>query len=469
MYEDKGLTVTPVGDLNFGYVQVPKPGAKSNGATKILNVYASYTMEDDIEIINNYEAEGLLIHVPQDNWTDERGGGIEIFFILKEEKEYSLSITFKCGETEVVVPIKGIGAPNVPVETDTWYRLQFYQRTGSCLTDKGAENPLEVSPYDSQDDSQLWKFEFVKEVNGIDQFKMISKAGNQIKYRYADEENGITGRFLATPSSENTFSFEVREDGDWQIRWNQYETEDENGFPEVTGAHINKTNSDNEITAYNYMPDNGSAIKFHKENETIDIGLPEFSTETTSHWYFIQFKRVKDNKVIQSSDEVNTKLSQDVMDVNNELMHWKFVGDMNSCIIVDKNGNEWGTHSTNIVPAGSGDHYKFEGFGLKTWQLYNIDDVDNSSRYVNDFDNKGTEVGQWSANDAGAELIFTSVKSVGIDTPIVNEDESTIINRTYYTLQGVQLAKKPSNGIYIEKRTHESQKITSRKIYIPEN
>ncbi|MCC8145122.1 MAG: hypothetical protein LIO93_01505 [Bacteroidales bacterium] len=328
--------------------------------------------------------------------------------------------------------------------------------------------------YNSTDDSQLWKFDQDGTTeDGTPKYKMVSKAGRNIEYRYpetVEEVETVTGRFLAVASSNNTFSFHLRTaDKGWQLFWNEYETEDSNGIMEVTGSYMNKTNTDTEVTAYAEMPSVGSHLKIYKENEPIDIGLPQFSTDTEEYWYYIQFARVKNkqNVAVLSASEPGELLTQAELDPENELFKWKFVGNMAECLIVDINGNAWGVKSTSIVDASEGDYYKFEGYGIKTWALFNESDTENTQRYVNDFGGTADQVGQWSL-DSGSEMVFTSTETVSIDNPVTDE-EDPVVSTTYYTIEGLQLGSQlPSvQGIYIEKTTHTSKKVSARKIFIP--
>ncbi|MCC8145123.1 MAG: hypothetical protein LIO93_01510 [Bacteroidales bacterium] len=381
-----GLIVTP-DNLDFGYVQI----GTANGSSMELDVQLSPSASGNIEAI--FDPEYLYVDTPP---ITENTGKITVFFMPTELKEYNLSFTLKSGGDEVEIPVKGIGAPNVPIEADTWYRIQFIQRTGYCLTDMGVENPLEATMYEQGNDAQLWKFELESENTelGIKNYRLTNKSGRTLYYRYENEEEEIKGRFLSAASSNNTYSFQIQPGGDWQILWNEYETT-ENGNTVQTGAHINKTADDTQFTAYNYMPDPGSAVAFYKENETIDIGLPEFCTanDPDPKWYYIQFKRVLGkgfNYGVISSDEINTEnsaLKQGEIDPQNPLMKWKFVGDMDSFRIVDVNDNEWGESSVKIVGTGEGIDYKMEGYGVKSWCLLNIE----SGKYVNDLEGSSSK------------------------------------------------------------------------------
>ena len=469
LFVDQGIVVTPAEGLDFQYVQLEKDPAQGVGKSISMSVYISPTLGDHVEFINNHKP---ILWIIDEGMKGGFMGSIDVFFIPQEAKEYDLSFTIKCGETELVVPVKGIGAPMIPIDLDSWYRIQFYKRTGFCMTDKGVDNPLEATVFDANNEAQLWQFQPDGETaKGKPKFKLVNKSGNQIGYQEPAEEGG-TGHYIAVASADNTFCFDVRPDGDWQLYWNEYEITDSEG-EKTYGTHINKINKedDNGFTAYKYLPDDGSSIKFYKADETIDIGLPEFSTDTEEYWYYMQFVRVKDkgglNYGILSSDEINTALGQAEIDPENELLRWKFIGNMNESLIVDINGNEWGVNSTQIVNSGNGNHYKFERFNPGTWKLCNLDNEGVSSRYVNDFGNKANAVGEYSGTDEGSELRFIPINALGIDIPGENIDDP-IVNTTYYSLQGIQFASKPQiEGIYIEKNTHASQKTSARKIFIP--
>lgn len=474
LFEDKGLIVTPFEGLDFQYVPLerdPSAPTPAGLVTKTMTIYASPTLGGEIEIINNHEPAMYVYN----RMEEPLSGEIDVIFIPQEVKEYSLSFTVKCGEAEFEVPVHGFGVSRLPIIDDlnAWYRIQFYQRTGYCMTDKGTGEPLEATIYDANNDAQLWQFQLVEQVgNGIDKFKMISKAGNEIDFEYSD--NGGSGNFIAVASSENTFSFEIRPgDGDWQILWNEYESTDEEGDKKITKTNINKSNEENnaKFVAYKANPDLGNSVRLYKENESVKSAFPQFSTETNDYWYYMQFVRVKGkgkNFAIQSSeDALDLLLSQAEIDPENELLRWKFLGDINEFLILDINGNAWGLSSTSIVSPDEANYYSMEQVKHGIFQLRNIDAEGENHRFVNDYGGSSNKVGQYSRGNDGNELQFIPVTGQSINNP-GSETEDPVVSTTYYSIQGIQFASKPQvEGIYIEKRIHVSKKVSARKIFIP--
>ncbi|MCC8145124.1 MAG: hypothetical protein LIO93_01515 [Bacteroidales bacterium] len=74
------------------------------------------------------------------------------------------------------------------------------------------------------------------------------------------------------------------------------------------------------------------------------------------------------------------------------------------------------------------------------------------------------------AKDAGSEITFIPVESVGINNPSMDTDNDPVVYSSYYTLQGIKLGSQlpVTGGIYIEKNTHKSNKVSARKIYVPQ-
>ncbi|MDH8701122.1 hypothetical protein M2138_000461 [Dysgonomonadaceae bacterium PH5-43] len=479
-YNPPFLSVTPA-SISFKAATMEDPAEGPYSIAVVGSDAFDEKFSYDVKTIKG-SADNFYIDFDE-SFSTETGGNLSVFFMAEEPVygEQHIIITFSRGTESFDVELKGLLLPKSPVEEDTWYRVQFYSRTGYVLTDNGAEELLTATMYDAANESQLWKFVKVSEVEGIPNYKMVSKTGNNIGYNYPiyeviDEKEVMTspGRFTAVAESNNTFKFDLCPDGNWQILWNEYEYTTTTGEDKL-GGHINKVNvgsvHDYGFTAYNYLPDVGSGIKIFKADEEISIGLPKFSNEEESYYYYMQFKRVSSKIAIKSTDDLEIPaLTQATIDEeDNDLFLWRFFGDIDECTIVDVNGNAFGVGSTQIVDISEANYYKFIPYGVQTWSFQNLTtaELDPSAyQYINDFGGNGNAVGQWSASDNGAELYFTLVKTDGVNISAPDAIEGEVVSTSYFTLQGVQLGSKPSNGLFIEKNTLSNGKTTARKIFI---
>ncbi|MDH8701037.1 hypothetical protein M2138_000375 [Dysgonomonadaceae bacterium PH5-43] len=459
--------------LSFGFTQIETAMGRAidvvfTDLPEGTSDFVEITIPDEYKDVLLVSDEKAMFSLDEDGET--RSAKTTFFFYPTEvDKQYSFSVTAKNGTKEIVFKVTGTGAVNfIDIDTNAWYRIQFDQRTGHCLTDNGAGEIITSTTPNLENESQLWQFQFIElDENEVKQYKIVSKAGNHIDYDYELD------RFISTTSSNNTFTFDMRKnDAGWQIKWNEYEYKTSSGSTNY-GGYINKVNGDDQFVGYYYIPDAGSSIVLYKEDEEVDLGLPKFSTETEEYWYHIQFvRRASTKKIVKSTalpydgienfDFVTQTL--DTIPEDTDLFLWKIVGDTTECTIVDVNGFEWKLVDGFIgaVESGEGDIFKFKQYGGKTWALYE----EINSQYIND--NAGSKIGFWSL-DAGGEINFIPYIPSSIDAPSVTTDNANdpVVSTTYYTIDGVLLGNKPNNvGIYIEKNIRKSGKAFAVKVFV---
>lgn len=457
--------------LSFNNVQIGTvQGVVKTATIKIPFSAIGTPVTAKIEIEDNY----LFIDGPN---MVENTGELTAFFIPQELGDYSNNIIVTMGERQIIIPVTGRGVVNSPIEANEWYRIQFSKRTKNFLTDMGEGEVIEATPYDSGEENQLWKFEVVGEVDGIKSYKLINKSGRSLTYRpeEKDPEGEVTvaGRFLASETSDYTFKITPRpSDIDWQIFWNEFTSS-----TGTKGTYLDKSNTDTEVGQYDANPSDGTAILFYKENEVITDGKPLFFDEDDENpqWYFIQFRRTLDygkNYGIMTSEELETeessKLQQVQIEKNNRLMYWKLIGTEDEFRVVDINGNEWGLGAEKVCITvdpieGNGSIFQLEEYTVaKTWSMKNI----SSEEYINDTARKN--VGEYSLDGGGAILFIPVEPAVGINNPNEALTEDPIVSTVYYTLEGILIGNTlpQANGIYIEKNTHASQKVSAKKLSV---
>ncbi|MDR0427387.1 MAG: hypothetical protein LBH12_02165 [Dysgonamonadaceae bacterium] len=452
------------------------------------------------------------------------GGEVEIFAFPGAPGEYTGNLTVSVtinGETYTEkVALKGLSVPKIPVKTsptiansenDTWYYLQ-YPRVGVYMKDKGTGNILETSDRygaDKDDPAQLWKFVAVNDTA----FTLVSKLGNQLDYKVEtvttnpgpDQTIKETNLVYSAATSDKTFSFKVRNnDGYYILQLNEYlNTETE----ETTIIYVNKTNPatntepyiGNGYTLYSGKGDIGNVIVFSEygKGDYMAASTLEASTAGEPIWYYMQFYRTaldgnltnitKKFKSAGTGGEV-TQTPFDMAEQKSFL--WRFE---EVTIEVPGEGGEDPTTETkykifdyngNAIAGALSDenHCELVEVTPETpageFALAPYVDGDNEtadftlqmgSNYLNDFGK--THVGGYSVLDNGCRLFVIKVETVisSIENIPFEEIDDPVVSRVYYTIQGIQLGKRPTTaGLYIEKSIHASKKVTAKTIYIVE-
>ncbi|MDR0427650.1 MAG: hypothetical protein LBH12_03500 [Dysgonamonadaceae bacterium] len=473
-YVDKGLVVTTdPSPAAFNHVLINDEAGDDNYSLVTVSVFASPSLTGDISYsVSNNEDNSVVVQEGGD-WNPSSGGSLELYFYPQEAKNYTFTLSISCADKTVTVDIAGVGVAKVPVQLDAWYRIQFDKRSRFFLTDQGADKEVIATPYDKNNDGQLWKFAATAEPG---KFTLVSKSGNGIKYREevkVGDEITVTGRFLADNGvNTNTYTFELRKDGDWQILWNEYEGIDDDEQP-YNGTNINKLNEGSEFTAYKYNPDGGNSVKFFPENTPVDLGLPEFSTVSNPVWYYIKFYRTatstneENQRKRFKSEGLGERVTQTVFDEENkESFYWRFEGTWDDFRIVDNAGNFFGVigtpGDTMALTAANTVSYAFKTFkDTQDWQAQEK----SSGKYLNDHGQR--EVGGYTADDAGARLVITKVSAEqGLINPGQVEDE-IVVAVVYYTIQGIQLNGVPTQpGLYIKKDIYASGRVKAKTLLL---
>ena len=515
--EDMNIRVVPrfttFGSLYQGDITEQYLNAKD---TLTVSVYPELT--GDMKLLQS-SADSPFYIIPMDDWNGLTGGQISVQVDISKlgasglyNDTVYIEATRKADNRVITVPIPVSldWVSNVPVDlspsvemadTDKWYYISFNNRYWKFLTDKGENTPLEGQEIIENDPSQLWKVVKVEE----GKYTLVSKLGNQIEYIGSSEEEEveIADRFISvkTPADGFTYSFDwvSTKGGKWQIKWNEYDgglNEEGNPLP----LYINKTNTDDQVTGYGSLGDNGSLVVFMPVGTKFNAELPTFSTDTDSHWYYIQFnRRANDNKVIEEVEggHANTNIVQRAKEEEKTSQYWKFLGIKDDFLIQNYSGkvfkvsvetlqnSDGTTRSQSFIRAitdGENGEYgnsftMTHGMIFEKFHIQNLSEAgeQDSYTYLNDY--QGTAICQYVKEDGGlgGEFNFipveggNSIEIIGGGNDNGNEELGNIIATYYYTLQGVQLGTvKPSvEGIYIEKNIHESNKVSARKIYIP--
>lgn len=469
--------------------------------TVLITVYQNLT--SNLDLFSNSDPEDMFygtgINVGSNVWDDKKGGFAEIYYYDQSgygEGKYDgkLYIEANIGDRKVSVPLgvkfEIIGKTPVKPSTDTetnWYYVVYDKRKGLFLTDTGADQPLEGLDLEEGNDGQLWKF---IESDVEDEFIIVSKTGNYIDFGTvtsvaADGTETEVERFISVAEDkENTFSFDFRGKADrgWQIKWNQYTYIDEDTQEEVTSfTYLNKTNTDDQICAYSYMPDAGSAVAFFAEGK-LDLGKPAFSVENKEVWYYLQFNRQPNKVIVETTDALAEDAAPNITQAakidGDYTQQWKLEGDETEFAIINReSGNAFKLATTSlgkrIVAADEAHMFQLDkGTEFKLWSLKNADEYDGEENkiYLNDFGGSGTYIGQWSL-DAGGNINFIPADPSSIDDIVVDTEDSVndpIIATSYYTIEGISVgATAPkAQGIYIRKALHKSGKVTATKILV---
>ena len=212
--------------------------------------------------------------------------------------------------------------PEFSTEEDPmWYYVQF--KAGSaCLADNGAGQPL-VTATKASADAQLWQF-----IGTQDNMKMKCKTGRYVNYangRFTASTTGIALKLVASTNSSATDCWEIQRQGS-SSSMNQW-----------GGAGAGKQLG--EWTA----GDTNNPLSFIATSTK----LPEFSSESSEKWYFIQFCQGKNTLADKGLGEP----ARPALTEPSDEQLWKLVGDKDNFQIVNKLGH-YIEVSTNGLPAG---------------------------------------------------------------------------------------------------------------------
>ncbi|MDH8701134.1 hypothetical protein M2138_000473 [Dysgonomonadaceae bacterium PH5-43] len=532
--------------LDFGKI-IPEniegePGDKYLEQKVVLMGFSTLTEDiSDPEVIEGSEYFAAYA----ESWPDKKqGGSVAVFFTIPENIKQETTLTGKIkatsGSFETYLNITATIIPSSPVtfspidgSADVWYYIQSPKRTGLFMQyksgdlEEGVKN-LDVAPaYSRNDESLSWKF--LDAGNGT--FKLMNKSGRVIAWEppvYEEVEDPETfevtsvlkasGYFYATNSAVASFAFVYDANNDRYVI-----------------KHLEAVNSDgNPIDAYltrvwdtrfgttTNIADAGNVF-YIKEPAKANLSVQslEFSTEENEVWYFVQFKRNKEdkgfkNRAITVDPEDNDRIIQANIEIDNneDLFMWKLVGDMNSAKIINKDGLAWGgdtivkyivdsvsgveedfdwKYASHAVAADDAHSFRFDYYAFNdnratnSWQLLNLSDnrkeiIDEyelgtswTQTYLNDFGGNEYRFGQYVKNDGGNEMLFIkvddflSINEIEIDN--ATEEEGVVVATIYYNLQGIAVGNNIAAlapGFYIEKNTLSTGNVAVRKVYVSE-
>ena len=521
-YEDPGLLcpqAEPGKGPDFKY-----RAKNADFVTDTIRVLGFPSLTTDIDItysIDIDDPDSPFTVTPRTGWDNKQGGILEVYYYPQAVGDHTMTVTISAqtvegpvnkevlvqGKTREKTPDNFKASPSIAnTDADTWYSIQFDQRTGFYLRDVGVDKMLEAYPgFKDQENTpeQLWKF--VTIAGNDTAYVLVNKVGHQLEYVTTVEPNDetgediITSRFHAATTSENTFGFNLRtNDGGYQIQWNQYyvDLKDEDG--KLTGekenrrTYINKTNPDDGFGQHNSLTDEGNSIVLHEygKGTFVDSDFPITSTASNPVWYYVQFYRAitATNKVTEQIEPNAAMMSQGLgteeapvyviqgnidQEKANTAFYWRFEGEWNNFKLIDYDGNEFAIvkqAESTLQPTGEGANFKFVKFAkTANWQIACLDSEDKYS-YLNDYSGSNYQVGGYTAGNDGAEIVLTLVKDynpgAGIETP-EGEIDGTAIGYVYYTLQGIQLTGEPkTDGLYILKTIYADKKATAKTVYI---
>jgi hypothetical protein len=296
--------------------------------------------------------------------------------------------------------------PQLSVDSDEhWYYIMnpFRMRNttgGHVMADvSGALKQTKVT--ETLDETQLWKIVD----SGNDSYTFVNKAtGNKF------DIPGSGSSFTLSATATSTFkllasagSNGLTEGYGWASGyWTIYNVE--------RGIGINKSNTDDTYSLYGSgttaTSDVGNIVSFIPQGQEAEIinTYPQFSTDDDEHWYRIHFQRRSINKAIE---EGSSNLKQLAVE-DKTAQYFKFAGTPDNFTIETYSGNEWAANGDRYISKekGEGNSFKFEPSSLAELRRYQIGDNVTGS-YINDY--QGTEVTNYSANDAGSWFYYTPV------------------------------------------------------------
>lgn len=311
---------------------------------------------------------------------------------------------------------------------------------------------------------------------------LSNDAGNRLRFISADQPavaTTVTSVTLEAPKGETVkqslFIYGLNLTGDITASISGEDTNvfgfdgGNSTFP-VSGDTLKLTFSPTEVKAYTatLILTGGEATLTIPITGNSDIGLPEFSTSEKEVWYHVQFNRrateANGNKAWQGNG-LDAQVTQVTKVDDDPKQHWKFVGTWTNLKMINREGGELAFDPANarcILVETAGEAHKFDrALSTDRWMLANLESLDGSYYHLNDY--QGNTLCFYSRTDkAGNDLIFTRVSGGGSDIPSVDSND-VIIAVKYYTLQGVEVRRPATTGIYIVRNLYTSGKTKASK------
>ncbi|GHT02121.1 hypothetical protein AGMMS49525_05070 [Bacteroidia bacterium] len=381
-------------------------------------------------------------------------------------KNYRATLTLTSSGITKEIILKGssdLGLPtfsSADTSDENWYYISF-KRNGKVLTDKGLNERAERTQPVPGDDDQQWKF-----VGTKDNLKLVNKSGRELSYIAPGDTLPASGDTFANTvaaGAGKAMYFYQRPDAAWELCFTAFEADS-------VGLNVN-TITDSVYVYYN--GDAGNVVLFTPAASASELISPvTFSPANGSAdvWYYIQFTRQEANKKVVQDNGSNTNVTQ-VAQVNGkgtDAQKWKFVGTPDDFLIVSEAGNQFyyasDVDKIQAQDPTTGLFNTFEFVGAPgSWQV-----AITGARYLND--QAGSTVCDYSAGDAGAYLNFILVTADNIVTAIdeIKGDNNTIdgnvVSTKYYNIQGIEVGKPVTNGVYIQVDLLDTGKVRATKI-----
>jgi hypothetical protein len=212
-----------------------------------------------------------------------------------------------------------------------------------------------------------------------------------------------------------------------------------------------------------------------------DLSMPTISTLGNEVWYYIQFAR-KSPPTSTTYDlawtafpendlRYDTRVMQKAKVESNTDQHWKLEGDWtNGYRIINRGGGAASFDETTlrvmlIEEEAFGDRHLFKRQSATAdWQLQVVEKADGTWTYLNDWNgvNGDGSIGLYQANDGGNTLRFIPVDLTSIPAPSFDAND-VVVAVKYYTLQGVEIQRPATTGVYIVQNWYASGKVKATK------
>lgn len=293
-------------------------------------------------------------------------------------------------------------------DSPKYYYAKFYTG-GNVLADQGSGSNLLTESMVDADADQLWAFYGTRE-----NFVMCSKTGNYVNFassRYTADASGVALALKATGNASAT--------GCWEIK----RVAGSNYMNQFGGTGVGV-----QLGEWTYG-DNNNPIRF----VATEAELPEFSTGTNEHWYFIQFCNG-----LQTLRAATAGGNVTYVTLNYEAeQQWKLVGSQSNFQLVSKTGLYAAINGTgNNARLKSQTTPDTNGFSLvattnstykPNWEI-RWNGTNNGKERLNRWGGgelSVSEIGMWSANDSNNPFYFVDPNS--LDFP-----EFNIVGATSY-------------------------------------
>lgn len=289
--------------------------------------------------------------------------------------------------------------PSPPVfsqgDSETWYYLQF-KAGGGVLADQGNDQEVMTEALETNKSTQLWKF-----VGESSQFTLINKAGRKLKL----DDSGFfsttsgSGTMLKLYASKNASLAPA-----WEITTESLEAKKQamNQYTKSgIGVRISSWSKD----------DANNALVFLAQKDLPEY--PKFSSDTQTHWYYIQFRSGKG--VLAEQGDGNNLITQ--LAAKKDAQLWKLVGsDYKNFQLVSKTGLKIYLQGNRYKASSSRSgqmHLAVASTSARSWVLATTDTKSGQSMNQAGGAGIGKAIGPWT-EDSGNPLVFVPEAEMSI-------------------------------------------------------